>query len=54
MDMKLSNKVYNKLKAFSASEEKRSNKLHEKKEHSTVVSQQSLHSERWVRFWMQS
>ena len=37
MDMKLPNKVYNKLKAHSEADHKRSQKLHEKKEHSTSV-----------------
>ncbi|XP_033726912.1 serine/threonine-protein kinase RIO3-like isoform X2 [Pecten maximus] len=36
MDMKLPNHVYNKLKLHSISENKRSQKLHEKKEHSTA------------------
>ncbi|CAH1802206.1 unnamed protein product [Owenia fusiformis] len=34
-DMKLNNKVYNKLKSHSIAENKRSQRLHEKKEHST-------------------
>lgn len=38
MDMQLPNHVYNKLKCHSVSENKRSQKLHEKKEHSTAVS----------------
>ena len=37
-DMKLSNRVYNKLKLHSLAEGKRSKRLHEKKEHSTAVS----------------
>ncbi|XP_060077946.1 serine/threonine-protein kinase RIO3-like isoform X2 [Ylistrum balloti] len=36
MDMKLPNHVYNKLKLHSIAENKRSQKLHEKKEHSTA------------------
>ncbi|KAK3088153.1 hypothetical protein FSP39_015427 [Pinctada imbricata] len=36
MDLKLSNKVYNKLKLHSEAENKRSQRLHEKKEHSTA------------------
>ncbi|KAL5013802.1 hypothetical protein ScPMuIL_008072 [Solemya velum] len=36
MDMQLPNHVYNKLKCHSVSENKRSQKLHEKKEHSTA------------------
>ncbi|KAJ8321907.1 hypothetical protein KUTeg_000378 [Tegillarca granosa] len=36
MDMKLPNHVYNKLKVHSMSENKRSHRLHEKKEHSTA------------------
>ncbi|XP_069105640.1 serine/threonine-protein kinase RIO3-like isoform X1 [Argopecten irradians] len=36
MDMKLPNHVYNKLKMHSISENKRSQKLHDKKEHSTA------------------
>lgn len=38
MDMKLPNHVYNKLKSHSLSENKRSHRVHEKKEHSTAVS----------------
>ena len=38
LDMKLSNKVYNNLRMHSVNEAKRTNKLHEKKEHSTAVS----------------
>lgn len=38
IDMKLSNKVYNRLKMHSLSETKRSQRLHEKKEFSTSVS----------------
>ena len=38
IDVKLSNKVYNTLRSHSVAEEKRSNRLHEKKEHSTAVS----------------
>ena len=38
IDMKLSNKVYNKLKQHSEQVDKRSQRLHEKKEHSTAVS----------------
>ena len=37
MDMQLPNKVYNKLKAHSLSESKRSTRHSEKKEHSTAV-----------------
>ena len=37
IDLKLSNKVYNKLKRHSDAENKRHQKLHEKKEHSTAV-----------------
>ena len=37
-DMKLSNRVYNKLKLHSLAEGKRSKRIHEKKEHSTAVS----------------
>ncbi|KAL4217649.1 Serine/threonine-protein kinase RIO3 [Mactra antiquata] len=36
MDMKLPNNVYNKLKRHSEAENKRNQKLHEKKEHSTA------------------
>ncbi len=36
--MRLPNHVYNKLKRHSAAEEKRAQRLHEKKEHSTAVS----------------
>lgn len=36
MDMKLNNKVYNKLKQHSMAENRRHQKLHEKKEHSTA------------------
>ncbi|XP_064597419.1 serine/threonine-protein kinase RIO3-like [Liolophura sinensis] len=36
MDMKLPNHVYNKLKLHSLSENKRSHRVHEKKEHSTA------------------
>ena len=35
--MRLPNHVYNKLKIHSMKENKRANKLHEKKEHSTAV-----------------
>ena len=38
MDMQLPNHVYNKLKRHSDMENKRQQKLHEKKEHSTAVS----------------
>lgn len=36
--MKLTNKVYNKLKSHSLAESKKGQRVHEKKEHSTVVS----------------
>lgn len=38
MDLKLSNHVFNALKQHAYSEERRSARLHEKKEHSTAVS----------------
>mgnify|MGYP001795881026 FL=1 len=38
MDLKLSNSVYNKLKQHFYQEERRSHRVHEKKEHSTHVS----------------
>ena len=38
MDLKLSNQVYNALKQHCYSEQRRSARLHEKKEHSTSVS----------------
>lgn len=38
MDLKLSNHVYNALKRHCYSEQRRSARLHEKKEHSTAVS----------------
>ncbi|GFR78922.1 serine/threonine-protein kinase RIO3 [Elysia marginata] len=38
MNMTLSNKVYNRLKAHSNHESRRGQKVHEKKEHSTAVS----------------
>ena len=38
LDLRLSNKVYNKLKTHMQTESKRSQKIHEKKEHSTMVS----------------
>lgn len=38
MDLKLSNHVYNALKRHCHSEQRRSARLHEKKEHSTAVS----------------
>jgi hypothetical protein len=38
MDMQLNNKVYNKLKLHSTAENRRHQKIHEKKEHSTTVS----------------
>ena len=44
MDMQLPNKVYNKLKMHSMSENKRSTRHSEKKEHSTAV------GNAWVRF----
>jgi hypothetical protein len=37
MDLKLSNHVFNALKQHAYSEERRSARLHEKKEHSTAV-----------------
>lgn len=37
MDLKLSNQVFNSLKQHCYSEQKRSARLHEKKEHSTTV-----------------
>lgn len=37
MDLKLSNQVFNALKQHAYSEERRSARLHEKKEHSTAV-----------------
>lgn len=37
MDLKLSNQVFNSLKQHCYSEQRRSAKLHEKKEHSTSV-----------------
>lgn len=37
MDLKLSNQVFNSLKQHCYSEQKRSARLHEKKEHSTAV-----------------
>ena len=36
MDMKLSNKVYNKIRNFSVKEGKRKSRLHDKKEQSTA------------------
>lgn len=38
MDMQLPNKVYNRLKVHSMSENKKGHKVHEKKDHSTAVS----------------
>lgn len=38
MDLKLSNHVYNALKRHCQTEQRRSARLHEKKEHSTAVS----------------
>lgn len=38
MDLKLSNHVYNALKRHCHTEQRRSARLHEKKEHSTAVS----------------
>lgn len=38
MDLKLSNQVYNSLKQHCSAEQRRSARLHEKKEHSTAVS----------------
>lgn len=38
MDLKLPNHVFNALKQHAYSEERRSARLHEKKEHSTAVS----------------
>lgn len=37
MDLKLSNQVFNSLKQHCYSEQRRSARLHEKKEHSTAV-----------------
>lgn len=37
MDLKLSNQVFNSLKQHCHSEQRRSARLHEKKEHSTAV-----------------
>uniref|UniRef100_A0A0B7B4R4 Serine/threonine-protein kinase RIO3 n=1 Tax=Arion vulgaris TaxID=1028688 RepID=A0A0B7B4R4_9EUPU len=37
MDMKLPNNVYNKLKSYNLSENKKSQRVHEKKEHSTAI-----------------
>ena len=37
IDMRLPNKVYNSLKQHSMAENKRTFRLHEKKEHSTAV-----------------
>lgn len=37
-DMKISNNVYNTLKTYSKAEDKRSNRLHDKKEKATAVS----------------
>lgn len=48
IDMKLSNKVYNTLKMHSLAENKRSQRLHEKKEFSTSVSQQKSTSNQIV------
>ena len=39
IDMKLSNKVYNQIKMHSEAVEKRSKRLHEKKDHSTAVNE---------------
>lgn len=44
MDLKLSNHVFNALKQHAYSEERRSARLHEKKEHSTAVSNLKLSS----------
>lgn len=38
MDLKLSNQVFNSLKQHCYSEQRRSARLHDKKEHSTAVS----------------
>lgn len=38
LDMRLPNKVYNKLKTHMQTAAKRSQRIHEKKEHSTMVS----------------
>ncbi len=42
MDLKLSNHVYNALKRHCHTEQRRSARLHDKKEHSTAVSLVSL------------
>ncbi len=42
MDLKLSNHVYNALKRHCHTEQRRSARLHDKKEHSTAVSPVSI------------
>lgn len=42
MDLKLSNQVFNSLKQHCYSEQRRSARLHEKKEHSTAVRAQTV------------
>lgn len=44
MDLKLSNQVFNSLKQHCYSEQRRSARLHEKKEHSTSVRVDSTHT----------
>lgn len=51
MDLKLSNQVFNSLKQHCYSEQRRSARLHEKKEHSTAVcTRPRLRTRLWLRF----